>query len=48
MTFRPGDVSRDDHRALGRLISAAENWRDKYDEIFESIRGPGPPGSEFR
>jgi methylmalonyl-CoA mutase len=34
--FPPGDFTSDDHRTLGRLISAAENWRDKYDELFES------------
>jgi methylmalonyl-CoA mutase len=34
--FSTSDVSTDDHRALGRLISAAENWRDKYEEMFES------------
>jgi methylmalonyl-CoA mutase len=32
----PGEFNTDDHRTLGRLISAAENWRDKYDELFES------------
>ncbi|HKY48668.1 MAG TPA: cobalamin-dependent protein, partial [Acidimicrobiia bacterium] len=34
--FPPGEFNTDDHRTLGRLISAAENWRDKYDELFES------------
>ena len=34
--FPPGDFTTDDHRTLGRLISAAENWRDKYDELFDS------------
>ena len=34
--FPPADFTTDDHRTLGRLISAAENWRDKYDELFES------------
>jgi methylmalonyl-CoA mutase len=32
----PGELTTDDHRTLGRLISAAENWREKYDELFES------------
>ncbi len=34
-TFPRSTVSRDDHRSLGRLISAAENWREKYEELFD-------------
>ena len=29
-------LSPDDHRTLGRLVSAAENWREKYEELFET------------
>jgi isobutyryl-CoA mutase len=35
--YPPGDFTTGDHRTLGRLISAAENWRDKYEELFESL-----------
>ncbi len=32
---------RGDHRAIGRLISAAENHADKYTDVFEEVRARG-------
>jgi len=31
------DIDPGDHRMLARLFSAAENWLDKYTEVFETI-----------
>lgn len=33
----PGALDPADHRVLARLFSAAENWPDKYSEVFEAI-----------
>ncbi len=36
--FKPADLSVDNRAAVARLISAAENYGEKYPDVFEEVR----------